>query len=153
MQHRQNIGIVAKAIEHRIEQRLREHRGAQIADALGVDRVMHRAIIRAVADADRQRLIQPLAHLGPLLARHGQQFGIVVGGQRADEAAMAVALDYPAVPRFGQQPAPQFDHRGRAALGQLTRGGQQQIGHTGTVGQHPAANSKAAGGQQPPEQR
>ena len=50
---------------------------------------------------------QAFAHLGALLARDGEQFGLVVGGKRAREAEIGMIVGDPAVARA--VPAAQFD--------------------------------------------
>ena len=111
MKHGQDIRIFAKRSEHRAEQRLGKHRCAEIADARGIYRVVHRPVARAGSDADFERVRQPFAYLGALLARDGEQLRFVVRRQRGDEPSVRIVAHVPAQARFGQNPAAQFDGR------------------------------------------
>ena len=109
----QDVGILAKRIEHCGKQPGREYRGSQIADAFGIDGVVRRAVCRRAAGGDGQFARQPFAHLGALLARNLGELCFVIGGERLNEAAMRIAFDRPSGTAQGQRAAAQFD--GRAA--------------------------------------
>jgi hypothetical protein len=150
MAHRQNVGVRAECVEHRVEQRAREHRRTQIADALGIDRVMRSAILGIAADGDGQLVAQPLANLGARFARYGEQFRLVVGGKIAREIAMRGGGCGPVLRCLS---AAQFDRVCAAPQREFLGRATQRLALVLRHCQRPAADRKAARHQRPPEQR
>src|SRR3546814_17620660 len=82
------------------------------------------------AGRDRQPAFEHLANLGALLARDGEEFGVIVRREVAREAGVDAFLADPALP-LGQRAAAQFDrwdaarprHGGRALRESSVDGG------------------------------
>src|SRR3546814_16748378 len=78
----------------RLEVALAEHRRAEIAHAFGVEIV--EAVDRLV-DLAHQAELDPLAHLGALLAGNSQQVIPQIGVERAGNAELKVGASSPAL--------------------------------------------------------
>src|SRR3546814_6295456 len=102
--------IAFERVEHRVEKRLRKNRRSEIADAGRVDAIMVAALGGVAAGRDGQAAFERLAHLGALLARDGEELGVVVGGEVAREAGVDVLLAGPALP-LGQGTTAQLDRK------------------------------------------
>src|SRR3546814_13380200 len=104
------------------------------------------------AGRDRQPAFEHLANLGALLARDGEEFGVIVRREVAREAGVDAFLADPALP-LGQRAAAQFDrwdaerprHGGRAL--------RERSGDGGFVGQYTALDREAAADARPSEER
>src|SRR5690606_19347878 len=92
-------------------------------------------------DGDLEVLLEPLADLGALLARDCQQLGLVVAGQWAHEAAVAVRADRPIA---GRITAAQLDRGAREAKGVFLGRTTQQYRRACSRRQHPAFDGEAA---------
>jgi len=117
--HGQDVGALAKPVQHRVEQAAREDRGAEIVNAGGVAGVMRRAVRFVRPHGDVQLALKALADLGALLARDREQLRFVVFRQIAHEARMLAGHRIPSAGHgaaaqldlFAAQPFGQFAHR------------------------------------------
>ena len=152
--HGEDVGRILQPIEHRREQPARKHRGAQIADAFGIDRIVRGPVVRSPANRDGQVPLQPFAHFGALFARDGQQLGLIIRGERGDEAAMRFAFHRPTgtIGRWHGSAA-QFDRRALAPQRQFLGRAPQRVSGGIILHQRPATNGKSGRGEQTPEQR
>ena len=150
--HGQNVGIVAECVEHRAEQRLREDGGAEVAHTRRIDAIMVAAFGRVDAGGNRQIAFERLAHLGALLARDGEQFGVVIGGEVAREARIDTLLAMPAL-ALGLRTAAQFDRRNAERFRHLRRALRERRGSRGIVGQQAAIDREAAADERLTEKR
>src|SRR3546814_7514220 len=90
--HGQYVGIAFERVEHRVEKRLRKNRRPEIADAGCIDAIMVAALGGVAAGRDRQPAFEHLANLGALLARDGEEFGVIVRREVAREAGVDAFL-------------------------------------------------------------
>src|SRR3546814_17926480 len=104
------------------------------------------------AGRDGQAAFERLAHLGALLARDGEELGVVVGGEVAREAGVDVLLAGPALP-LGQGTTAQLN-RGHAERFRHRRGTMsERCRDDGTVGQYPTTHRDAAAHKPPTDDR
>ena len=101
------------------------------------------------AHSGREVVLQPLAHLGPRLARNGEQLRLVIVGQRAREIGVLTCNHIPV--RWSATTA-QFDIGDREPLCQFLRSMAQPFAIARIAGQHSAANAETARYHRSPEQ-
>src|SRR3546814_7247531 len=61
--HGQYVGIVAKGVEHRVEQRLGEHRRPQVTDTCRIDAIMIAAFARIARSEEHTSELQSLMRI------------------------------------------------------------------------------------------
>ena len=142
------LGDVPELGQNGVEEATRENRGAEVADALGVDGL---EAVRRDTGLDGQAGGEALAHVSALLSRDGLQRRAFIGLEPAAEGGIGAALRRP----VGKERALAAQlHVGHAELLAEAGGrvGQSRLGR-GVAGENPAVNEEADGGQGMPEQR
>ncbi len=148
--HQQDLGILPERLQQLREHRLGKDRGAEPVHIFGIETVMDVEQAPVATRLHIKVIAQPLAHLGAMLARHGEQLRFVIGLQRLGKVEISPGLQRPA--GFRKAAAPQLRRGAALTLRHLPALAGERLDHRAVIGEDAAIDGESARYQRAAEQ-